>query len=109
MDAAWGGGTGRAPGYPTPGLTGLVPLESPLGRGVFSRASFAIQPKPRMRTHLDGAEALDPELCGMWCDESWARSGHPCDETAVAVLLGTPKLSPPPCSLAREISAATAP
>ena len=29
-----------------------------------------------------------------------AAHGHPCDETAVAVLLGTPKLSPPPCFLA---------
>eukprot|EP00964_Phaeocystis_antarctica_P080681 scaffold50397_cov33-Phaeocystis_antarctica.AAC.1 len=35
--------------------------------------------------------------------------GHPCDETAVAVLLGTLKLSTPPCCLAREISAPTAP
>jgi hypothetical protein len=34
---------------------------------------------------------------------------HPCDETAVAVLLGVPKLSPPPCFLARKISAATDP
>eukprot|EP00964_Phaeocystis_antarctica_P019825 scaffold10944_cov41-Phaeocystis_antarctica.AAC.1 len=53
---------------------------------------------------------LDPELCGMWWDEELgAALTHPCDETAVAVLLGTPKLSPPPCFLAREISAPTGP
>eukprot|EP00964_Phaeocystis_antarctica_P045442 scaffold26164_cov58-Phaeocystis_antarctica.AAC.1 len=52
---------------------------------------------------------LDPELCGMWWDEELDAPVHPCDETAVAVLLGTPKLSPPPCFLAREISAPTAP
>eukprot|EP00964_Phaeocystis_antarctica_P017852 scaffold9909_cov92-Phaeocystis_antarctica.AAC.2 len=40
--------------------TGLVPLESPLGRGVFSRASFAIQPRPRLRTLLDGAGPQAP-------------------------------------------------
>ena len=37
--------------------------------------------------------------------KSSARLRHPCVETAVAVLLGTPKLSPPPCFLAREIFA----
>ena len=35
--------------------TGLVPLKSPVGLGVFSHASFAIQPRPRLRTLLDGA------------------------------------------------------
>ena len=37
--------------------------------------------------------------------KSSARLRHPCVETAVAVLLGTPKLSPPPCFLTREIFA----
>lgn len=32
-----------------------------------------------------------------------AHQGHPCVETAVAVLLGLPKLSPPLSLLAREI------
>jgi len=36
-------------------VTGLVRLESPVSLGVFSRASFAIQPRPRLRTLLDGA------------------------------------------------------
>ena len=36
-------------------VTGLVGPKSPLGLGVFSHASFAIQPRPRLRTLLDGA------------------------------------------------------
>ena len=35
-------------------LTGLVGPKSPLGLGVFSHAGFAIQPRPRLRTLLDG-------------------------------------------------------
>ena len=35
--------------------TGLVGPESPVSLGVFSRAGFAIQPRPRLRTLLDGA------------------------------------------------------
>ena len=35
--------------------TGLVGHESPVSLGVFSRTSFAIQPRPRLRTLLDGA------------------------------------------------------
>ena len=105
--------------------TGLVGPISPLGRGVFSRASFAIQPRPRLRTLLEGAGPQAPGVS--WqnrgivvqlqpptfvdFDEKTmsAQPGHPCDETAVAVLLGTPKLSPPPCFLALEMSAPTAP
>eukprot|EP00964_Phaeocystis_antarctica_P016007 scaffold8852_cov29-Phaeocystis_antarctica.AAC.4 len=45
---------------------GLVPPESPLGRGVFSRASFAIQPRPRLRTLLDGA---GPQAPGPGCEK----------------------------------------
>eukprot|EP00964_Phaeocystis_antarctica_P003215 scaffold1713_cov71-Phaeocystis_antarctica.AAC.1 len=114
--------------------TGLVRLESPVSLGVFSRASFAIQPRPRLRTLLDGAGpqapgctrfgnrmcvrlfyqksiylSWTPNFAECGTTKSSARLVHPCDETAVAVLLGTPKLSPPPCFLAREISAPTAP
>eukprot|EP00964_Phaeocystis_antarctica_P095384 scaffold61856_cov30-Phaeocystis_antarctica.AAC.1 len=52
---------------------------------------------------------LDPDFCGLDGRTMPALTGHPCDETAVAVLLGTPKLSPPPYFLAREVSAPTAP
>eukprot|EP00964_Phaeocystis_antarctica_P040272 scaffold23016_cov59-Phaeocystis_antarctica.AAC.3 len=83
-----------------------VPHVPGVGLGVFSHASFAIQPRPRLRTLLDGP---GPQSPGVPQTKSSARLGHPCDETAVAVLLGTPKLSPPPCLLAREISAPTAP
>eukprot|EP00964_Phaeocystis_antarctica_P086705 scaffold54933_cov99-Phaeocystis_antarctica.AAC.2 len=40
--------------------TGLVGHESPVSLGVFSRASFAIQPRPRLRTLLDGAGPQAP-------------------------------------------------
>ena len=93
--------------------TGLVGLSSGVSLGVFSRASFAIQPRPRLRTLLDGAGpqahgvALLPEVVQLqpptFVDFDGktmsASQGHPCDETAVAVLLDTPKLSPPPCFL----------
>ena len=67
--------------------TGLVGPVFPLGLGVFSRASFAIQPSPRLRTLLDGAGRqaprrvscakrcsrssilLDPDFCGLEADE----------------------------------------
>ena len=67
--------------------TGLVGPVFPLGLGVFSRASFAIQPRPRLRTLLDGAGRqapgrvscakrcrrssilLDPDFCGLEADE----------------------------------------
>eukprot|EP00964_Phaeocystis_antarctica_P125918 scaffold89608_cov36-Phaeocystis_antarctica.AAC.1 len=96
----------------TPSATPLVPHVSGVSLGVFSRASFAIQSRPRLRTRLDGAGPQAPGTpnfaeCG--ATKSSARPGHPCDETAVAVLLGTPKLSPPPCFLARDIFAPTAP
>ena len=44
-------------------VTGLVGHESPVSLGVFSRASFAIQPRPRLRTLLDGA---GPQAHGVW-------------------------------------------
>eukprot|EP00964_Phaeocystis_antarctica_P036453 scaffold20821_cov61-Phaeocystis_antarctica.AAC.1 len=34
--------------------------------GVFSRASFAIQPRPRLRTLLDGAGPQAPGVHGIW-------------------------------------------
>eukprot|EP00964_Phaeocystis_antarctica_P035089 scaffold20018_cov34-Phaeocystis_antarctica.AAC.1 len=46
--------------------TGLVRLSSGVGLGVFSRASFAIQPRPQLRTLLDGAGPQAhgvPQLC----------------------------------------------
>ena len=109
--------------------TGLVPLESPLGRGVFSRPRELCDPAwapaenppgwgrssgPRGDLFAQNAVAealcfLPPNFAECGAPKSSARPGHPCDETAVAVLLGTPKLSPPPCFLAREISAPTAP
>ena len=45
--------------------TGLVGPVFPLGRVVFSRASFAIQPRPRLRTLLDGAGRQAPGVVGM--------------------------------------------
>jgi len=61
------------------------------------------------RPSASGAEVATPNFAECGGTKSSARLVHPCDETAVAVLLGTPKLSPPPCFLAREISAPTAP
>eukprot|EP00964_Phaeocystis_antarctica_P006510 scaffold3523_cov34-Phaeocystis_antarctica.AAC.2 len=45
--------------------TGLVGHESPVSLGVFSRASFAIQPRPRLRTLLDGAGPQAHGVAGM--------------------------------------------
>eukprot|EP00964_Phaeocystis_antarctica_P003209 scaffold1712_cov82-Phaeocystis_antarctica.AAC.1 len=45
---------------------GLVRLESPVSLGVFSRASFAIQPRPRLRTLLDGAGPQAPGVHQIW-------------------------------------------
>eukprot|EP00964_Phaeocystis_antarctica_P089334 scaffold56983_cov70-Phaeocystis_antarctica.AAC.1 len=45
--------------------TGLVGLSSGVGLGVFSRASFAIQPRPRLRTILDGAGPQAPGVHGI--------------------------------------------
>ena len=45
--------------------TGLVRLECPVSLGIFSRASFAIQPRPRLRTLLDGAGPQAHGVAGM--------------------------------------------
>eukprot|EP00964_Phaeocystis_antarctica_P064850 scaffold39055_cov59-Phaeocystis_antarctica.AAC.1 len=45
--------------------TGLVPHVSGVSLGVFSRASFAIQPRPRLRTLLDGAGPQAHGVAGM--------------------------------------------
>eukprot|EP00964_Phaeocystis_antarctica_P080692 scaffold50400_cov63-Phaeocystis_antarctica.AAC.1 len=43
----------------------LVPHVSGVSLGVFSRASFAIQPRPRLRTLLDGAGPQAHGVAGM--------------------------------------------
>eukprot|EP00964_Phaeocystis_antarctica_P095271 scaffold61779_cov29-Phaeocystis_antarctica.AAC.1 len=47
-------------------VTGLVGHESPVSLGVFSRASFAIQSRPRLRTLLDGAGPQAPGVHQIW-------------------------------------------
>ena len=84
----------------------LPPAESPPGWGRSSGPRGA----RNLKDSREGVVQLQPTTFVEFGEATMsAASAHPCDETAVAVLLGTPKLSPRPCFLAREICAATAP
>ena len=93
--------------FPTRALrSSQAPAENPPGWGRSSgpRGDLVVQ------NRIEGVVQLQPSTFADFGDKTMSASqGHPCDETAVAVLLGTPKLSSPPCFLAREISAPTAP
>ena len=74
--------------------TGLVPHVSGVSFGVFSRASFVIQPRPRLRTLLDGAGpqrsgprgAPDFEIeVGQWMCGPRRRSDEGCVEPDTAL------------------------
>ena len=68
-----------------------------------------IAPDPSIPAAVGGAAVVSmmpAELRGI---AARLEGTHPCDGTALAVLLGTPKLGSPPCFLAREISVPTPP